>query len=359
MDRLNEMLMAMITLVIQAQNQAIRYAEATMQKVTQLFYIYNCLKQLNKRPKRKMWVRSIFSEQRRLLQGASNNLIVEMQLSDKEKYFNYLRMSPTMFNELLTIVGPRIEKQKVVRNPISAKTRLHVTVRWLASSDSMTSLSYAYRIAQCTLSHIIPETCEQIWLALKDRVLINATENNWRKVAEDFERICQHVVIQAPPRSGSSYYNYKGSHSINLLAICDALKRFLVDIGAQGRQSDGGDEAFPISTYMMRPYPRSGKLNTRKKIFNYRLSRGRRTIECAFGILVARWRLFRRPIIASTFTCMKAIQATVVMHNFIIDQEVNLPAREKMYSIMRYEERNLLHTSTGLIDINNSNISQN
>ncbi|XP_018364693.1 PREDICTED: uncharacterized protein LOC108757367 [Trachymyrmex cornetzi] len=114
-----------------------------------------------------------------------------MQLFDKEKYFNYLRMSPTMFNELLTIVGPRIEKQKVVRNPISAETRLHVTLRWLASGDSMTSLSYAYRIAQCTLSHIIPETCEQIWLALKDRVLINATQNNWRKVAEDFERICQ------------------------------------------------------------------------------------------------------------------------------------------------------------------------
>ncbi|XP_018360040.1 PREDICTED: putative nuclease HARBI1 [Trachymyrmex cornetzi] len=293
-----------------------------------------------------------------------------MQLFDKEKYFNYLRMSPTMFNELLTIVGPRIEKQKVVRNPISAETRLHVTLRWLASGDSMTSLSYAYRIAQCTLSHIIPETCEQIWLALKDRVLINATQNNWRKVAEDFERICQfphcigaidgkHVIIQAPPRSGSSYYNYKGSHSINLLAICDALNRFLVvNIGAQGRQSDGGDEAFPISTYMMRPYPRSGKLNTRKKIFNYRLSCGRRTIECTFGILVARWRLFRRPIIASTSTCVKATQATVILHNFIIDREVNLSAREKMYSIMRDEDRNLLHTSTGLIDINDSNVSQ-
>lgn len=126
-------------------------------------------------------------------------------------------------------------------------------------------------------------------------------------------------------RSRSSYYNYKESHSINLLAICDALNRFLVvDIGAQGRQSDGGvfnnsalphlfethslcippplrmknsefefpyvllgDKAFSISTYIMKPYPRSGKLNIRKKIFNYRLSRGRRTIECAFGILIA------------------------------------------------------------------------
>jgi len=202
--------------------------------------------------------------------------------------------------------------------------------------------------------------------------------------------------LQTSPRSGSSYYNYKGNHSINLLAISDALNRFLVfDIGAPGRQSDGGvfdnsalphlfethslcippsshmknsesefpyvllgDEAFSISRYMMRPYPRSDKLNTRKKIFNYRLSRGRRTVECAFGILVARWRLYRRPIIASTSTAVKAVQATVVLHNFIIDREVDLPARERTYSMMHDEDRNLLHTSTGLTDINNRNASQ-
>lgn len=121
------------------------------------------------------------------------------------------------------------------------------------------------------------------------------------------------ILLQAPPNSGSIYYNYKKTHSINLLGISDARYCFtVVDVGAKGRQSDGGvfrnskigkrfksnsfkllnsrqieiggpalpyvllaDEAFPLSTYIMRPYPRSGKLDIRKKVFNYRLSRAR------------------------------------------------------------------------------------
>lgn len=176
-------------------------------------------------------------------------------------------------------------------------------------------------------------------------------------------------VFQAPPHSGSVYYNYKKTHSISLLAVSNANYCFtLVDIGAEGRQSDGGvfanstfgqrfetdemnlpqpsviepndpplpyvlvaDEAFALNRYMMRPYPRSGQLNRQKKIFNYRLSRARRVIESAFGIMVARWRIYRRPIISSISTAVKIVQATTCLHNFIIINENKLYYSERQY----------------------------
>lgn len=107
----------------------------------------------------------------------------------------------------------------------------------------------------------------------------------------------------------------------------------------------------------MRPYPRSHKLNTSKKIFNYRLSRARRTVECAFGILVARWRLYRRPIIASISIVVKAVQATIVLHNFIINEELHLSEQERKYG--RIDTHNALNTSGGLTAVNDNNKSRN
>jgi hypothetical protein len=47
-----------------------------------------------------------------------------------------------------------------------------------------------------------------------------------------------------------------------------------------------GDEAFPLKTYLLKPYPGSqNKGDNEKRILNYMLSRSRRVVENTFGIL--------------------------------------------------------------------------
>lgn len=108
------------------------------------------------------------------------------------------------------------------------------------------------------------------------------------------------------------------------------------------------DEAFPLTAFMMRPYPRNN-LDIRKKVFNYRLSRARRSIECAFGILAARWRIYGKPIIASVSTVRKIIQATIVLHNYIICTEKDLDVTQIQYSNFTTQDRAVI--SNGLKDL--------
>ena len=84
-----------------------------------------------------------------------------------------------------------------------------------------------------------------------------------------------------------------------------------------------GDEAFPLRSYLMRPYPGRGVkiLPYKEKIYNYRLSRAPRIIENTFGVMVARWRIFHKPIEAKIENCEKYIKAAVVLHNYLRTEE--------------------------------------
>jgi len=149
--------------------------------------VINEKKKRNQPAVRKFWVHPIFSYENRLLQGASDNLVKELQFHNNSQFFNYFRMNVEIYQELLNLVEPLIAKQEYIRMPIPVNTRLEICLRYLASCDSMKSLSYAYRVGHNTIFKIVSEICEAIWTVLKDKVFPSYNEDTWKKIANKFE----------------------------------------------------------------------------------------------------------------------------------------------------------------------------
>ena len=138
------------------------------------------------------------------------------------------------------------------------------------------------------------------------------------------------------------------------MALVDASYRFLwIDIGSNGRSADGGvfadtelrqaieegnlgippneplpnddiplpyaiiaDDAFPLKDWLLKPYPHR-HMNPRQRIFNYRLSRGRRVVENAFGLLGNRWRVLTKTIDITPERAELVVLAACSLHNLM------------------------------------------
>jgi len=93
------------------------------------------------------------AEERRRLYRHYSRLMEELRVEDPQSFFNYFRMEPAMFDELVQRVGPRIEKQDTnMRKALLTGLKLAITVRLLASADKYPSLMYSFRVARNAIS---------------------------------------------------------------------------------------------------------------------------------------------------------------------------------------------------------------
>jgi hypothetical protein len=194
-----------------------------------------------------------------------------------------------------------------------------------------------------------------------------SSEQEWENVAQGFMHRWnlphvigavdgKHIRIRCPKNSGSLFHNYKGYFSVVLMGVVDHDYKFIyAHVGAEGRASDSriwrdsdffqdvdsaenvlhipepshvagmeedlpyyfvGDDAFALGFHLMKPFP-SSQLTFVQRIFNYRLSRCRRIVENAFGILSSRFRIFMRQQDMEPPGVQLIVMCTIALHNFL------------------------------------------
>ncbi|KAM4026827.1 uncharacterized protein ACNLHF_022691 [Anomaloglossus baeobatrachus] len=316
--------------------------------------------QMRSKRRRRMWTREWL---RKRSQFSHMRLVRELQENNPHDFRNYLRMSEESFKLILESVKPYIQRQNTrMRAAVPAEERLAVTLRFLATGRSLQDLHFSAAISRPLLSTIIPETCNAIVRSLRSYMQFPKTKEEWKKIASDFDHLWQfpncggaldekHVRITQPGNSGSYFFNYKGYFSVIMMALVDANYEFItVEVGMNGRVSDGGviehtrfgqrldncelnlppnsetrdnlnfvfvsDEAFPLHANLVKPFPQKS-FTVERRIFNYRLSRARRVVENAFGIMANRFRVFHTPMNMKLESIDYVVLACCVLHNFL------------------------------------------
>ena len=90
-----------------------------------------------------------------------------------------------------------------------------------------------------------------------------------------------------------------------------------------------GDEVFSLPQHVLRRYP-SRNLDVARRIYNYRLTRARRTAEYAFGILCNKWRIFHPAIDVRPHFCDVIAKTCCILHNFV-RQRVGFRFQDTLY----------------------------
>jgi len=81
-----------------------------------------------------------------------------------------------------------------------------------------------------------------------------------------------------------------------------------------------GDKTCPLKTYLMKLFARKD-LSCAERVFNCRLSRARRCVECSLVILKTKWRLLKKAIETKFSKAGKTVRCVCLLSNVIIDLE--------------------------------------
>lgn len=118
--------------------------------------------------RRRIWSKEWLLERPKF---SNMELLEKLHQTEPLDFQNFLRMDIETFEALLDLVTPYIKKKDtVMREAITPKARLAVTLRFLATGNSFEDLKFSSAISPQSIGEIVIETCEAICVVLKDCV---------------------------------------------------------------------------------------------------------------------------------------------------------------------------------------------
>ena len=230
-------------------------------------------------------------------------------------------MNKQSFDYLCDELRDILEKQTTkLRKPLTVEQCVAITLWILATTSEYHTVAHLFGVARCTVCVVVHETCDAIVTKLMTTYSSFPTGEQLSAVVQGFKvkwgfPQCavsiddSHISVTPPAMNHTDYYNRKGFYSMIVQAVVDHDCLFRnVCVGWLGSVHDArvfansllyhkvinkqllqgdtvqiggrdiptllvGDSAYPIQSWLMKPFAHSPTLSQEQKQFNYKLSR--------------------------------------------------------------------------------------
>ncbi|XP_046685419.1 protein ALP1-like [Homalodisca vitripennis] len=234
-------------------------------------------------------------------------------------------MSRECFFVVLDLVKDDITKR-------STNSREPVLCNWIFKA-----LSYYFVKGHSTISMVVHQTSKAIWKNLQPVYMPKPTAEKWKQVSDRMLSLWNMPncigSIDVSDADGmllvidvGDYGRNSDGHVMANSSFCRAFKKGNLDLPEPSPIAGDNqpipyyfitDEAFPMSKNLLKPYSKKALTTNSRRIFNSRLSRSRKPVECSFGMLSSKFGVLNTLITCTPDNVDIFVQAMCVLHNAI------------------------------------------